>query len=137
MKLKTLIFVFCGLGLMYSSCDDSSELTSTEVAYDAAVLAVSVRMANAEYDASALETCGNGSHIGLQNLQVNVFAASDARSENGRKVVASGLTSERGSVAFKDMALGEYTVAVSRGDITLEKQVQINQKKRIAVIMDF
>lgn len=135
--MEKLVFVLCYLGLLFTSCADNSELTSTEVAYDAAVLAVSVRIANEAYDASGTQTCGNASHNGIQNLQVTVFNTSDARSENGRKVVAAGLTSNRGSVVFKNMTLGQYTVSVSSGDVTLEKDVPISEKKRIGVIMDF
>ncbi len=133
-KLSVLLFLTT---LLIVSCSEESAIVTSEVSYDAAVLAVSVRTENQAYDESAEQNCGNESHYGLANLQVNVLATSDARSEDNRKVVAAGKTSNRGSIAFKDMALGTYTVEVSSGLRTIQKTVVIKEIKRVAVIMEF
>lgn len=135
--MKKLMIVLLFGGLLLTSCSKENAIISSEVSYDAAVLAVSVRVANESFDGSAEQHCGNASHYGLANLQVNVFALSDARSEDSRRVVAAGRTGTRGSVAFKDMELGTYTVQVTHGDISVEKTVAISEIKRVAVIMDF
>ena len=135
--MKKLSIVLFFAGLLLTSCSKEEALVVAEVSYDAAVLAVSVRMANESYDGSAEQHCGNSSHFGVANLQVNVFTTSDARSEDGRRLVAAGETSTRGSIAFKDLELGTYLVEVTREDITLEKSVVIKEFKRVAVIMDF
>jgi len=135
--MKNLYSILLLASLLLVSCSESVELVSSAVLYDAAVLAVSVRVANESYDASATQTCGNSSHYGVENIHVRIMSASDARSEKNLKVVAAGLTSNRGSVVFKEMELGDYVVQATRADITIEKNVRIAQKKRIGVIMDF
>ncbi len=136
--MKKLFSLCICLLLVLASCSDDNAIVGTQVAYEAeATLAVSVRVANESYDSSTEQNCGNTSHYGIANLQVNVLSATGARSEESLKVVAAGQTSNRGSVVFSAMEIGDYIVQVTRGEVTLEKPVSIKAKKRFAVIMDF
>ncbi len=136
--MKKLLSLWVSLLLVLASCSDDNAIVGTQVSYDSdATLAVSVRVANESYDASTEQNCGNSSHYGIANLQVNVLGASEARSAESLKVVAAGQTSNRGSVVFNAMEIGDYVVQVTRGEVTLEKPVSIKAKKRFTVIMDF
>ena len=135
--MKKLSALFLLAGLLCIDCQKDSELGQADVSLDAAVLAVSVRLINASYDASEAESCGNSTHHGLQNMKVAVLRASSARGEEAATIVAQGKTSNRGSIAFKNMEIGTYDVQVVRGDEILEKEVKICEKKRVAVIIDF